>query len=185
MRPKCSRSGKTSDCSGKNAPPESTRYTHGRLILHRDSCARRCFFTVSRIVGAALHGRIVGHDSRPRGPASAADAGDDSRARRLVCRTSRRRRAARTPGTALSGSSSSLPGRVPATCRAPDGGGGIALVALPDAFDFLAQFFSTAASISAKFCRYSGLEVLMRLSIRSIGVLSVRSPAAWPDACRV
>ncbi len=25
IRPKCSRSGKTSDCSGRNAPPESTR----------------------------------------------------------------------------------------------------------------------------------------------------------------
>ena len=25
IRPKCSRSGKTSSCSGKNAPPESTR----------------------------------------------------------------------------------------------------------------------------------------------------------------
>jgi hypothetical protein len=25
IRPKCSRSGKTSSCSGRNAPPESTR----------------------------------------------------------------------------------------------------------------------------------------------------------------
>jgi hypothetical protein len=32
----------------------------------------------------------------------------------------------------------------------------------------------TDTSISAKFCRYSGLDVLMRLSIRSIGVLSLR-----------
>src|SRR5206468_3000488 len=30
MRPKWSRSGNTSACSGRNAPPESTRYTQGR-----------------------------------------------------------------------------------------------------------------------------------------------------------
>src|SRR5215203_1316647 len=47
MRPKWSRSGKTSACRGRNAPPESTRYRHGRLFCAATSCARRCFFTVS------------------------------------------------------------------------------------------------------------------------------------------
>src|SRR5690348_6768463 len=46
MRPKCSLSGKTSSCSGRNAPPESTRYTQGRRFSSATSCARRCFFTV-------------------------------------------------------------------------------------------------------------------------------------------
>ena len=69
MRPKCSRSGNTSSCKGRKAPPESTdtftqplheretghnismwshipRYTHGKRFWPAISCARRCFFTV-------------------------------------------------------------------------------------------------------------------------------------------
>jgi hypothetical protein len=47
MRPKCSRSGKTSSCMGRKAPPESTRYTHGSRLCSATSCARRCFLTVT------------------------------------------------------------------------------------------------------------------------------------------
>ena len=47
IRPKWSRSGKTSAWRGRNAPPESTRYRHGRWFCAATSCARRCFFTVS------------------------------------------------------------------------------------------------------------------------------------------
>ena len=32
---------------GRNAPPESTRYTHGNRFWLAISCARRCFFTVT------------------------------------------------------------------------------------------------------------------------------------------
>jgi hypothetical protein len=46
IRPKCSRSGKTSSCLGKKAPPESTRYTQGSRLASAISWARRCFFTV-------------------------------------------------------------------------------------------------------------------------------------------
>ena len=38
--------GKTSAWSGRNAPPESTRYTHGSRFWSATSCARTCFFTV-------------------------------------------------------------------------------------------------------------------------------------------
>ncbi len=47
IRPKWSRSGNTSAWSGRNAPPESTRYRHGSRFCAATSCARRCFFTVS------------------------------------------------------------------------------------------------------------------------------------------
>mmetsp|Transcript_7484 Transcript_7484/g.26197 ORF Transcript_7484/g.26197 Transcript_7484/m.26197 type:complete len:216 (-) Transcript_7484:1821-2468(-) len=46
MRPKCSRSGNTSACSGRNAPPESTSETQGSLKAAAMACARKCFFTV-------------------------------------------------------------------------------------------------------------------------------------------
>src|SRR5690606_11081582 len=45
--PKWSRSGNTSACRGRNAPPEWTRYTHGSRFSSAISCARRCFFTVT------------------------------------------------------------------------------------------------------------------------------------------
>ena len=41
------------------------------------SCARRCFFTVIGIVGAALDGGVVAHD-HAFAPLDAADAGDDA-----------------------------------------------------------------------------------------------------------
>lgn len=46
IRPKWSRSGKTSSCIGRKAPPESTRYRQGRRFSSATSWARRCFFTV-------------------------------------------------------------------------------------------------------------------------------------------
>ena len=83
MRPKCSRSGNTSACSGRNAPPESTRYTHGSRFCSAISCARRCFFTVIGIVRAALDRGVVGDDQH-FAARHAADAGDEARARRVV-----------------------------------------------------------------------------------------------------
>jgi len=40
------RSGKTSSCLGRKAPPESTRYIHGSLFWEAISWALRCFLTV-------------------------------------------------------------------------------------------------------------------------------------------
>ena len=41
--PQCTGTG----CQGvPNAPPESTRYTHGNRFCIATSCARRCFLTV-------------------------------------------------------------------------------------------------------------------------------------------
>ena len=99
MRPKWSRSGKTSACSGRNAPPESTRYTRGQAVLLGDLLRAQVLLHRDREVGAALHGGVVGHHHH-LAAADAADAGDDARRRAPPRRRGRARPGRRSPGRA-------------------------------------------------------------------------------------
>jgi hypothetical protein len=79
MRPKCSLSGKTSACIGRNAPPESTRVDTGQPVLERDLLRPEVLLHGHREVRAAFDRRVVGHDHH-FAAADAADAGHDAAA---------------------------------------------------------------------------------------------------------
>src|SRR5215210_6917616 len=81
MRPKWSRSGKTSAWSGRKAPPESTRYRQGTVLLG-DLLGAEVLLDGHREVGAALDRRVV-CDDHALAPLHDADARDETRRGRL------------------------------------------------------------------------------------------------------
>ena len=76
MRPKWSRSGKTSSWLGRKAPPRVDQVDAGQAVLLRDLLRAQVLLHRHREVGAALHRRVVG-DDHALAPRHAADAGDD------------------------------------------------------------------------------------------------------------
>ena len=83
MRPKCSRSGKTSACRGRNAPPGVDQVDARQAVLQRDFLRAQVLLHGERIVGAALHRGVVGDDDDVAAR-DAADAGHEARGGRLV-----------------------------------------------------------------------------------------------------
>ncbi len=83
MRPKCSRSGKTSSCLGRLAPPEIDQIDAWQAVLRRDFLRSQMFLYGNREIGSAFDCRVIGDDHAfPSGDAS--DPGDDSAAWNLI-----------------------------------------------------------------------------------------------------
>ena len=83
MRPKWSRSGKTSSWCGRLAPPDFDEVDARQGVLQGDLLGAEVLLHRHRVVGAALHRRVVG-DDHALGAGDPADAGDDAGARHLA-----------------------------------------------------------------------------------------------------
>jgi hypothetical protein len=62
MRPKCSRSGKTSACKGRKAPPDVDEIEARQPVLEGNLLSAQVLLDRDWIVGASLDRGIVGND---------------------------------------------------------------------------------------------------------------------------
>ena len=93
----------------------------GQPVVERDLLGAQVLLDRQRVVGAALHRRIVGDDHH-LAAGDAADAGDQPGARARRRRRDRWRRAARSRGRAIRDRAARRCARGPAACLARDGG---------------------------------------------------------------
>ena len=142
----------------------------GQAVLQRDLLRPQMLLDRHRVVGAALHRRVVGDDHAflPRDPA---DAGDHPGGRAPRRRTCRRRRAGRSRGRASRGRAGRRRARAAAACRAPRGARRD-LASPPRAISAaLARRSSTCCWRAAALLRKSSERVSMREGIAGMGLL--------------
>ena len=139
----------------------------GQAVLERDLLRAHVLLHRHRVVRAALHRGVVGDDDH-FAAGDAADAGDDARARRVVCRTCRTRQAATARGTASRDRAAARCARGRAAC--PAGGAARRTSARrPGApRPRCSRSSATSASIRARLARNSSLDGSMCVSIGSI-----------------
>ena len=136
-----------------------------QAVLLGDLLRAEVLLDRQRIVGAALHRRVVADDHHL--PARhAADAGDHARRPALRRRTCRRRRAGRSRGTASRDRAAARRGRAAAACRARRGARGFSRCRPSAASATSARSFSASARLCAARARNSSLSVTILLSMR-------------------
>ena len=177
MRPKWLLSGKISDWSGRNAPPESTRYTHGRRFSSAICWARRCFFTVigkyvPPLTVASLETMTAGRPWIVPTPVTMLAPGEAPSYISHAARVESSRNA--VPGS-ISASTRSRAINLPRpACRArafspPP----------PCTIAVRARSSATCAAMAAAFSLNSGLSVRTRLSMRGVLSAAPRGRGSW------